>query len=226
VTTRRLLCLVTDRRRLAASVGRAAGDASSLLIAQLEGAVRGGVDLVQIRERDLEAGALAAMVRDALRIAAGTATRVIVNDRIDVALAAGADGVHLREASVDAAAVRRVWPSLTIGRSVHSRASVIGATAVDYWIAGTIFPTDSKAAAATLGCAGLAEVVRAAAGTPVLAIGGVTAGRLPELVRAGATGLAAIGAFLPDRGEHDVAAAVEKRVATLRFAFDTASTVS
>ena len=181
---------------------------------------------MQIREPDLDAAALAEIVRRVLAIAAATDTRVVVNDRIDVAVAAGAAGVHLRESSIAAATVRAAWPSLTIGRSVHSRDDVTTDGAVDYWIAGTVFETSAKPSAQQLGADGLAQVVRAAGGRPVLAIGGVTAERLPVVVRSGAAGVAAIGAFLPDRTATDVAQSVEKTVETLRFRFDTASTVS
>jgi thiamine-phosphate pyrophosphorylase len=157
---------------------------------------------------------------------AQTGAKVVVNDRVDVAVATGAHGVHLREASIASATVRRVWPSLTVGRSVHSRDAIADASAVDYWIAGTVFPTESKLSVTAIGVDGLEQLVRAAASRPVLAIGGVTAARLPAIVRSGAAGVAAIGAFLPDRSASDLASSVEKTVKTLRFAFDTVSTVS
>lgn len=226
MTTRRLLCLVTDRRRLARTLGRPEIDASPLLLQQIEGAIRGGVDFVQIREHDVDAGALAEIVRRVRRLAAGTATRVMVNDRIDVAVAAGAHGVHLREASVNGDTVKRAWPALTVGRSVHSRDAVMRAHGIDYWIAGPIFPTPSKPLAHGIGADGLNEIVHAASGTPVFAIGGITASELSAIVRGGAQGMAAIGAFLPEPGAVNVAENVEKRVKTLRFAFDTASAVS
>ena len=195
------------------------------MLAQIEGAIRGGIDLVQIRERDLEGGALARLVRDALYMAEGSATRILVNDRIDVALATGA-GVHLRESSVGCTIVRRLWPAMTIGRSVHSVESVARAVDADYLIAGTIFPTDSKRDAVLLGPDGLARIVRHAGGRPVLAIGGVTIAQLPAIAGAGAQGIAAIGAFMPDRSAQNVTEAVEKRVKRTRFAFDTISTVT
>ena len=224
--TRRLLCLVTDRRRLAARVGQPESDASSLLVRQIEGAIRGGIDIVQIREHDLDARALARLVREALRLAAGSATRVIVNDRIDVAAATGAHGVHLREMSVSTRPVRDRWPALTIGRSVHSRDVMRREAGVDYWIAGTVFPTIAKPSADHLGLEGLKGVVDEAAGIPVLAIGGITETTLPLILRSGAKGAAAIGAFIPSAAVSDLVAAVEKTVTELRFAFDSASSVS
>jgi thiamine-phosphate diphosphorylase len=225
VTTRRLLCLVTDRRRLAERAGRAASDALPLLVAQIEGAIRGGIDLVQIREHDLDTRLLSRLVRHALHLAEGTSARVIVNDRVDVAVATGAHGVHLRELSFSGRLIKQRWPSLMIGRSVHSRDAMSRDAGVEYWIAGTVFPTESKPSGESMGAEGLGRLVQAAGSTPVLAIGGITEATLPLIVASGATGVAAIGAFLPPAGAGDLVAAVEKRVETLRFAFDTASAV-
>jgi thiamine-phosphate pyrophosphorylase len=194
-----------------------------LLVAQIEGAVRGGIDLVQIREHDLDTRSLARLAGQALHLAAGTSARVIVNDRVDVAVATGAHGVHLRELGFSSALIRPRWPSLKIGRSVHSCDALSGDAGVDYWIAGTVFPTASKASAEYLGVEGLGRIVRTAGGTPVLAIGGITAATLPRIVGSGVTGVAAIGAFMPPVGAADLVASVAKTVETLRFAFDTAS---
>src|SRR5437899_11261308 len=97
------ICLVTDRRRLVPA-STPDHEARRCLLAQLRHAVHAGVDLIQIRERDLDAAALAVLVRDVLAAARGTPTRVVVNDRLDVALACGADGVHLRSDSISVAA--------------------------------------------------------------------------------------------------------------------------
>src|SRR5262245_14552294 len=91
------LCLVTDRRRLAAARGIPGDGRRPARLQQIEGAIAGGIDVVQLRERDLDDGVLAALARDCLRAAAGTRSRLVVNDRVDVALACGAHGVHLRE---------------------------------------------------------------------------------------------------------------------------------
>src|SRR5207247_1866179 len=133
-------------------------EARRCLLAQVRHAVHAGVDLIQVRERDLEAAALAALVRDVLAAARGTPTRVVVNDRLDVALACGADGVHLRHDSVRAETVRTIAPAgFLVGRSVHDLAEAEGAGPVDYLIAGTVFPTPSKPAATPiLGLDGLA----------------------------------------------------------------------
>jgi thiamine-phosphate pyrophosphorylase len=198
---RPILCLITDRRRLCPACE---GDAAvRCLLAQVQEAVACGVDFVQIREREMAAGALAGLVAASAAIARGSSTRIIVNDRLDVALAAGADGVHLRSDSVSPSAARRMAPvGFLIGRSVHDAAEAASEGAgADYLIAGTVFPTSSKPDEARfLGAEGLADVVRAAR-QPVLAVGGMTLDRLPVAAAAGAAGIAAIGLFLAeDRG--------------------------
>jgi thiamine-phosphate pyrophosphorylase len=190
------LCLVTDRRRLCGEAASFA-DARQCLAEQARVAVEAGVDLIQVRERDLEAGQLAAIVQDIVRLTRGSATRVVVNDRVDVALAAGADGVHLRAASLPTDLVRYLTPELfLVGRSVHRADEVAAAGRVDYLIAGTVFATSSKdQATPLLGVDGLAQIVKLAR-VPVLAIGGVTVDRAEQIAATGAAGLAAIALFI------------------------------
>jgi len=165
------------------------------LIARITAAAAAGAHLIQIREPDLEAGSLASLVRLCLRAVASTRVRVIVNDRLDVALVTGAHGVHLRESSPPARRVRSVTPpGFLVGRSIHSAADaarVSGEGGLDYLLFGTVFPTPSKPASAGSGVAGLRAAV-AATPLPVLAIGGVDGGRVAEVAHAGAAGFAAI----------------------------------
>lgn len=189
-------CLVTDRRRLCPGnadfeIGR------QRLAAQARWAVEAGIGLIQVRERDLEAAQLATVVHDFVRVSRGSGTRIVVNDRVDVALACGAHGVHLRHDSVAAAAVRTITPSgFLIGRSVHARDDAVQAGPVDYLIAGPVFPTLSKAGApALLGLDGLTEIVRVAS-VPVLGIGGITPEHLAAVAATGAAGIAGIGLFI------------------------------
>jgi thiamine-phosphate pyrophosphorylase len=194
---------------------------------QVRGAIAGGIDLVQIRERDLEAADLARLVSDVVAIARGSSTRVLVNDRADVAIASAAHGVHLRETSIATPDLRRLSATFVVGRSVHSVAHVREAGSVDYVIAGTVFPTESKGApVTTLGRIGLEEIVRAAGGIPVLAIGGVSLARVAEVCRAGAAGIAAIGAFVPAVDPDDLETAVQKSVESMRSAFAAAASAS
>ena len=191
-----VLCLVTDRRRLCPETV-AFEAARRRLIDQAKWAVTSNVDLIQVRERDLETADLARLVSDLVRVTRGSGTRVVVNDRLDVALACGADGVHLRHDSVRAETVRTIAPAgFLVGRSVHGPAEAEGAGPVDYLIAGTVFSTPSKPAATPiLGLDGLADVVQAVA-VPVLAIGGITRERLDEVAATGAAGAAGIGLFI------------------------------
>jgi thiamine-phosphate pyrophosphorylase len=195
---RPILCLVTDRRRLCA--GCSDDDSRRCVIAQVREAVAAGIDLIQIRERGMEAARLADVVSQALAASRGSSTRIVVNDRLDVAMACGADGVHLRADSVPPASVRALVPAgFLVGRSVHSADEAARAAPdVDYLIAGTVFPTASKPGALrSLGDAGLAGVTHAV-GVPVLAIGGITIEHLPRVAAAGAAGVAAIGLFLDE----------------------------
>lgn len=160
-----------------------------------------GVGAVQLREKDLDDRALYELTRLARAVLPPT-VRLLVNGRADVALAAGADGVHLPADGVPAAPLRaRFGPGLLIGRSTHSveevgRAREEGA---DYVTFGPVYATPGKGAPT-----GPAELARAAAaGLPVFALGGVTLERFPELAAAGAAGVAAIRLFqrpgdLPD----------------------------
>jgi thiamine-phosphate diphosphorylase len=161
-------------------------------------AARAGVHLVQVRERDLDGGPLTRLVASCVDAVRGTGTRVLVNDRLDVALAAGAHGVHLRADSFSARRARASAPSpFLIGRSVHSLAEAVAAAdegAADYLIFGTVYETSSKPGRPVAGVAELASVA-AATPLPVLAIGGITPARIEEVMAAGASGVAGISMF-------------------------------
>jgi thiamine-phosphate diphosphorylase len=219
---RALLCLVTDRRRLAARLGCDEVSALEWLVIQARAAAHAGVDFVQIREGDLPAATLVALSRRVRAALEGTAARVLVNDRVDVAIAAGAHGVHLKASSIAPGLARELLPAgATIGVSVHGADAAARAGRVDYLVAGAVFATASKPAGwPTLGLAGLVAVVEAAAGVPVLAIGGVEASSARSLRQAGARGMAGIEAFLPAAPPDRVEASVHETVSALRFAFD------
>jgi thiamine-phosphate pyrophosphorylase len=216
-----VICLVTDRRRLCAVLGRPEREWPDLLLRQLAGAIAGGVDLVQLRERDLESRPALAFLRRAAREVPGLLPRVVVNDRLDLALAAGAAGVHLRENSFPSSSARAIAaPGFVVGRSVHAWSSPESYADASYVIAGAVFETPSKEAHTSwLGIDGLQAVVRRADKIPVLAIGGVSGETAGHLKAAGAAGVAAIGFFLPDRSE-PIEPFVQRRIAELRLAFD------
>jgi thiamine-phosphate pyrophosphorylase len=183
-----VVCLITDR-------SRGGEDAT---VERVRWAAGTGVHLVQVRERDLDGGPLTALVRRCVDAVRGSRARVLVNDRVDVALAAGAHGVHLRADSMPAARVRAICPQgFLVGRSVHARDEAIAAAAaggLDYLLFGTVFATTSKPGRAPAGLDALAEVASAVT-IPVLAVGGVTPDTVNEVVLAGAAGFAAIGMF-------------------------------
>lgn len=183
--------MITDRRRLG-------GEGDDALIERVRVAAHAGVHLIQVRERDLDARALAGLTTRVLEAVRGTNARVLVNDRVDVAIAAGAHGVHLRGDSLPAPRVRAIVPrGFLVGRSVHSREDAVRVAdggGVDYLMFGTVFASASKPGRMPAGVADLAAVT-AATRLPVLAVGGVELGRLREVAGTGAVGVAAIGMF-------------------------------
>lgn len=213
-----MLHLVTDRKRLVPDGDEAEREAA--LVAQVAQAVAAGIHVIQIREPDLPSGSLARLTRAVVRAASGSSTRVLVNDRLDVALVAGADGVHLKGHSFDALDVRRLLPQGSlVGRSVHSVEEARMAGPVDYLIAGAVWPTRSKPADhVLLGLEGLRHIA-ATTSTPVIAIGGITPENAGDVARAGAAGVAAIGAFMVGRGQPEKAASLSDIVRAFRRAF-------
>lgn len=211
------VCLVTDRRQVAPDA-RTRLDEVRALDRWLDEAL-GVVDLIQIRERDLDGGEYCALSARVAARAKGTRTAVVVNDRADVARAAGADGVHARADGPPLDRLRAFAPpGWLIGRSVHDLAGVRAEAAADYLLFGTAFPSRSKGAGRpTQGLARLAEAAGATE-TPVLAIGGITPARAAECRAAGAAGVAAIGVFLPP-GRTPEALGITGAAAALREAF-------
>ena len=221
------LCLVTDRRRLGRAVGARPADFFEALVDQVGAAARAGIDYIQVREPDLEARDLAALVRRLLEVIGAGPAKLLVNDRLDVAMCTGASGVHLKEAGFPPEVVRRVTPpGFIIGCSVHSAALVRARKAADYLIAGTVLPTASKSGPDYLNEEGLRRIVETAAGQSVFGIGGLDVPSIPLLATSGASGMAAVGAFIPTSGEtvrEHLSEFVQKRVIELRFALDHAT---
>ena len=206
------LCLVTSRLRLQLD--------ESNLVRRIEWLAAAGIDLVQVRERDLPDRALTALVRRVLGAVRGTAARVVVNDRTDIALTCGAAGVHLREDSPPCARVRAIVPpGFLIGRSVHTVSGARAAAAADYLLFGTVFPSKGKPPGHPVAGITALRDVCAATPRPVLAIGGLDAARAPEAAAAGAAGIAAVDALLSATSAADA----RVRVDEFRRAFDTRS---
>ena len=196
-----LLCLVTDRRRCG---GRPLEDV-------VEAAVAGGVDIVQLREKDMPAGPLLVLALRLRHITASRA-RLFVNDRIDVALACDADGVQLGEDSIPVEAARSlVGDAILIGRSVHSVESALdaGRAGADMVVFGTVFATASHPNQPPSGVAPLAELSRHEV-VPFLGIGGITADNAGAVIVAGASGVAVITAITESPDPQDAARALRK----------------
>lgn len=193
---RPILYLISNRRAFPESSGW------ERQLRGIAAAARAGCSLIQIREKDLSARELARFTREALALAHPWGARVLVNDRLDVALATGADGVHLRTTSLPASVVRRTLDrmdrtSFLIGVSTHSldeaRAAAEGGA--DFIVCGPVHETPSKIALGPpLGLAGLGEICRSTP-IPVLALGGIKRSNYREALAAGAAGIAGIGLF-------------------------------
>lgn len=201
-----LLCYVTDRSSLVAAEP---GQAPSPWLEKIEATAAAEIDWIQIREKDLSGSAYRALTGEAMKLVNNSAAkprvraRVLVNDRLDIALAAQADGVHLGEKSLLPEDARRLVQSFhrkrdfLIGVSCHSLEAAKAAErgGADYLFFGPVFATPSKAAyGAPQGLDRLAEMCRAVA-LPVLAIGGITLDNAAACLRAGASGIAAIRLF-------------------------------
>jgi len=191
------LYIVTDRK---ASRGR---DHMSMVRAALDG----GADVIQLRDKDLSGRDLYALAREMASLVHASRARFIVNDRLDIALAAGADGVHLGQYDLPVAAARSLSPpSFIIGASVGSVEEALAAErdGADYIALSPVFSTPTKDDAGPGHGLEVLREIKAAVKLPVIAIGGVNAGNVTEVVAAGADGVAVISAVL---GADDVEAA-------------------
>jgi thiamine-phosphate pyrophosphorylase len=197
---------VTDRRSLAATDSL---EAQEMLLLKVEAAADAGVDWIQIREKDLSGKNCAYLTREALQRTKESAkrktvpARILVNDRLDVALSQRASGVHLGENSLPLAEANRLVENrgerkdFLLGVSCHSLEAVRAAASggADYLFFGPVFATPSKAAfGAPQGLERLKEICRAVH-IPVLAIGGITLENAADCLAAGASGIAAIRLF-------------------------------
>lgn len=171
-------CYVTDRRH---------GD----LLSHVNAAIRDGVDIIQVREKDLDARELYELVCRVRDAASGTRTKILVNDRLDIAIAANIDGVHLPANGLPADRVRPLVRLL--GCSTHTLDEALEAESAraDFVIFGPVFETPGKS---PVGMEALRKVC-AAVRVPVLAIGGITLENTNEVLAAGASGIAAIRLF-------------------------------
>jgi len=216
-----LIYYITARAQLEAETGSdAASGSEQALREKVQAAFSAGVDTVQVREKDLPDGRLARLVEDLGSLRAKTEraktvpektgpekavsrwlgrllARLLINERLDIALSCGADGVHLPSDSLPLSAVRsRVGPDAVVGISCHTREEVEEAArdGADYALLGPVFETPSKPGSRPLGLAVLEDICRSSA-LPVFALGGVTRENAASCVRAGASGIAGIRLF-------------------------------
>jgi thiamine-phosphate pyrophosphorylase len=176
---------ITDRR--------SGGWSTTTLLYHIARNVDRGIEYIQIREKDLSARELLELTARAVEIATGSRSSILVNDRADVAIAAGAAGVHLRAGSIPPERLRCAFAqSLVIGMSCHSLDDIAAAQQADLIVFGPVFDTPAKGPAK-----GLNELARAAAASrvPVLALGGVNRNNFSSCIAAGAAGIAAIRMF-------------------------------
>ena len=169
------------------------------ILTQVSAAVSAGIDLIQIREKNLSARVLFELCEQAVRLTSGTATRVLVNDRADIAAGAEAAGVHLTTRSLDASTVRKTFGAeLLIGGSTHSLDEAVAARndGADFIVFGPICETPSKVEYGTpVGVEQLSKVTNQLGPFPVIALGGVTLSNAQDCLNRGASGIAGISLF-------------------------------
>jgi len=169
------------------------------ILNQISAAVAAGINLIQIREKQLTARVLFELVERASDLTRGTNTRLLVNDRADVAVGAGADGVHLTTQSLDAATIRKTFgEEFLIGASTHSLEAAQSARrqGADLIVFGPVFETQSKKSfGPPVGLEKLADVAQELWDFPVLALGGISVTNAGDCLAAGAQGIAGITLF-------------------------------
>jgi thiamine-phosphate pyrophosphorylase len=203
---RPVLCYVTDRRSLPLATS---ADADRLLVESIGRAAAAGVDWIELREKDYSGKQWTELVKKSLACVkdAGTAIRLLVNDRLDVALSAGAGGVHLSESGIPVAEACRLrddffsrrpgQPDFLVGVSCHSLGAALGAAraGADYVFFSPIYHTPSKASYGPPQGLELLRRVASAVEVPVIAIGGISRDNAKDCFAAGAAGIAAIRLF-------------------------------
>jgi thiamine-phosphate pyrophosphorylase len=194
---RPILYLIT--RGATADTTTAGDPAFQEILRQVSAATAAGIDLIQIREKKLNARVLFELTERAVELTTGTSTRILVNDRADIAAGAGAAGVHLTTRSLDAATVRKTFGAgFLICASTHSLAEARAARddGADFAVFGPIFETASKTEyGPPIGLENLEDAARQLASFPLLALGGVSIATAGDCLRTGASGIAGISLF-------------------------------
>jgi len=192
-----------------------AAEEFSSILELVQAAVVAQIDLVQIREKNLTASVLYQLASSAAGITSETATKLLINDRSDIAAAAGADGVHLTTSSLPTTVVRQTFgDDFLIGVSTHSleEAKLARQGGADFAVFGPVFETASKKEFGDPpGLTALSRVCSELSPFPILALGGVVMGNVTECIRAGARGLAAIRMLQQPAQLADVAEEIRRR---------------
>lgn len=162
-------------------------------------AIEGGISHIQIREKNLPAKLLFELTSEAVSLKSNFPVKILVNDRADVALAAGADGVHLTSNSINAGVIRKFFPrDFTIGVSTHSIEEINNAKAdgASFVVFGPVFEPISKShSGKPIGIHGLWKAIEVTPNFPVIALGGINLHNFSDTLNAGAAGIAGIGMF-------------------------------
>lgn len=184
-------------------------------LSRVRAALDGGVDLLQLRCKELEALPYLRLAERVAELARDAGVPFIVNDRPDVALAVGADGVHLGQQDLPLEWARRIVPGRILGRSSHESAQAERAVAegASYFAVGPVWPTPTKPGRAAAGLSYVREVAARMISIPWFAIGGITLENVEQVLEAGATRVALVRAVLdaPDTAEaaHGFVAALQ-----------------
>ncbi len=185
------LYAITDRRKFRAGFTTA-----------LEGILRRNVKMIQLREKDLGGRELYSLARQARELTERYGALLLINERLDIAVAVGADGVHLPEKGLPPGVVKDLFPHLLVGYSAHSLEGVLYAQkeGADFVTLSPIFRTESHPEAEPLGLEELKRV-SAKVNVPIYALGGVTQERIELCLKNGAYGVAGITMFLDGEDE-------------------------
>ncbi|WP_412030240.1 thiamine phosphate synthase [Deinococcus yunweiensis] len=175
-----------------------AGQPDAEFLARIAAALDGGVDTLQLRGKDVEARASIALGEQVAALARDRGVPLFINDRVDVAVACGADGVHLGQGDLPPAWARTLAPGLLLGLSTHAPAQAVAALRQRpaYLAAGPVYATPTKPGRAAAGVTYLREVAALAPDIPWYAIGGIDAMTVGEVVAAGASRIAVVRAVL------------------------------
>lgn len=187
-------------------------EAERRLLDQVRLAVDLEIPLIQLREKSLTALELSRLAEKIVEITQGTKTRLLINDRADIAAAVDADGVHLTSNSLPARVVRSSFPKLIIGVSTHDEIELTAAveSQADFAVFGPIYESPGKGAAK--GVKELRRMCETFPNFPILGLGGISLDNIDEVIAAGATGVAAIRLF----ADHENLAAATRRSVNFR----------